>query len=80
MPGQLELIGVTKEDRDRGYDTAVAISTASGEVLIAVGTGQVSSLLSKGGQVAQTVGGAFVVFDAAENSVGIVRSRSRHQE
>ena len=52
MPGQLELIGVTREDRDRGYDTAVAISTASGEVLIAVGTGQVSSLLSKGGQVA----------------------------
>ena len=36
---QLELIGVTKEDRARGYDTAVTIATASGEVLIAVGTG-----------------------------------------
>ena len=30
---QLELIGVSKEDRDRGYDTAAAISTASGQVL-----------------------------------------------
>ncbi len=42
-PGQLELIGVNKEDRDRGYDTAVSISTASGQVLIAVGTGGMAS-------------------------------------
>ena len=52
-PGQLELIGVNKEDRDRGYDTAVSISTASGQVLIAVGTGGMASALSKGGSIAR---------------------------
>ncbi len=52
-PGQLELIGVTKEDRERGYDTAVSISTASGQILIAVGTGGMASALSKGGSVAR---------------------------
>ncbi len=55
---QLELIGVTKEDRARGYDSAVAIATASGEVLIAVGTAGVTSALSKGGTIARTAGGA----------------------
>ncbi len=72
-PGQLELIGVTKEDRERGYDTAVSISTASGQVLIAVGTGGVVSALSKGGSVARTAGGALVAFDSAGNAVGVIQ-------
>lgn len=72
-PGQLELIGVTKEDRDRGYDTAVSISTASGQVLIAVGTGGMASALSKGGSVARAASGALVAFDAAGNAVGFVQ-------
>jgi hypothetical protein len=67
---QLELIGVTKEDRARGYDTAVAISTASGQVLIAVGTGGVTSALSKGGSVARAASGALLLYDAAGNAVG----------
>jgi len=71
--GQLELIGVTKEDRARGYDTAVAISTASGQVLIAVGTGGMASALSKGGSIARTASGALVAFDAAGNAVGVVQ-------
>ncbi len=57
---QLELIGVTKEDRDRGYDTAVQISTASGQVLLAVGTGGSALALSKGGTVARTASGALI--------------------
>jgi hypothetical protein len=71
--GQLELIGVTKEDRALGYDTAVAISTASGQVLIAVGTGGMASALSKGGSIARTASGALVAFDAAGNAVGVVK-------
>jgi hypothetical protein len=70
---QLELIGVTKEDRDRGYDTAVTIATASGEVLLAVGTGGISAALSKGGKVARTASGALVAYDAAGNAVGVVQ-------
>jgi hypothetical protein len=70
---QLELIGVTKEDRDRGYDTAVAISTASGQVLIAVGTGGITSALSKGGSVARAASGALILYDAAGNAVGVVQ-------
>lgn len=66
---QLELIGVTKEDRDKGYDTAVQISTASrstqrlstgGQVLLAVGTGEIASALSMGGKVARTASGALI--------------------
>jgi hypothetical protein len=72
-PGQLELIGVTKEDRERGYDTAVAISTASGQILIAVGTGGAASALSKGGSIARTASGALVAYDAAGNAVGVVQ-------
>lgn len=71
--GQLELIGVTQEDRDRGYDTAVTIATASGALLIAVGTGGIASALSKGGSVARTAGGALVAYDAAGNAVGVVQ-------
>jgi hypothetical protein len=71
-PGQLELIGVTKEDRERGYDTAVAISTASGQILIAVGTGAAASVLSKGGSIARTAGGALVAYDTTGNAVGVV--------
>ncbi len=70
---QLELIGVTKEDRANGYDTAVAISTASGQVLIAVGTGGVASALSKGGSIARTASGAILAFDSAGNAVGVVQ-------
>jgi hypothetical protein len=70
---QLELIGVTKEDRDRGYDTAVAIATASGEVLIAVGTGGLATALSKGGKVARAASGAMLAYDAAGNAVGVVQ-------
>jgi hypothetical protein len=70
---QLELIGVTKEDRDRGYDTAVTIATASGEVLIAVGTAGIASALSKGGSVARTASGALVAYDTAGNAVGVVQ-------
>jgi hypothetical protein len=70
---QLELIGVTDEDRANGYDTAVAISTASGELLIAVGTGGVSSALSKGGSIARGASGALLVYDAAGNVVGVVQ-------
>ena len=72
-PGQLELIGVTKEDRARGYDSAVAIATASGEVLIAVGTGGLTSALSKGGTIARTASGVLVAYDAAGNAVGVVQ-------
>jgi hypothetical protein len=71
--GQLELIGVTKEDRERGYDTAVAIATASGQVLIAVGTSGLASALSKGGTIARTASGALVAYDAAGNAVGTVQ-------
>ena len=71
--GQLELIGVTKEDRERGYDTAVTIATASGQVLIAVGTSGLAAALSKGGTVARTAGGALVAYDAAGNAVGTVQ-------
>jgi len=71
-PGQLELIGVTKEDREHGYDTAVAISTASGELLIAVGTGGLATALSKGGTVLRVASGALVAFDTAGNAVGVV--------
>jgi hypothetical protein len=70
---QLELIGVTDEDRERGYDTAVTIATASGEVLIAVGTGGIASALSKGGTVARAASGALLAYDAAGNTVGVVR-------
>jgi hypothetical protein len=72
-PGQLELIGVTKEDRARGYDSAVAIATASGEVLIAVGTGNLTSVLSKGGTIARAASGALVAYDAAGNAVGVIQ-------
>jgi hypothetical protein len=72
-PGELELIGVTKEDREAGYDTAVTIATASGEVLVAVGTGGLASALSKGGTIARTASAAMVVFDAAGNGVGVVQ-------
>lgn len=70
---QLELIGVTEEDRARGYDTAVTIATASGQVLIAVGTSGLTAALSKGGTVARTVSGALVAYDAAGNAVGAVQ-------
>jgi hypothetical protein len=49
---QIELLGVTKEDRANGYDTAVAFTTASGQILIGVGTGGLATALSKGGVVA----------------------------
>jgi hypothetical protein len=71
-PGQIEVFGVTKEDRQRGYDTAVSISTASGQVLIAVGTGAIASALSKGGSIARTAGGALLASDASGNAVGVV--------
>ncbi|MEX0677015.1 MAG: hypothetical protein WD063_08070 [Pirellulales bacterium] len=67
------MIGVTKEDRARGYDTAVAISTGSGQVLIAVGTGGIASALSKGGSVARAASGALIACDAAGNAVGVVQ-------
>ncbi len=70
---QLELIGVTKEDRDRGYDTAVAISTASGQVLLAVGTSGLAAALSKGGTITRTASGALIAFNAAGNAVGVVQ-------
>src|SRR5262249_37107888 len=70
---ELELIAVTKADRENGYDTAVKIATASGQVLIAVGTGGIASALAKGGKVARTVSGALVAFDAAGNAVGVVQ-------
>ena len=70
---QLELIGVTKEDRARGYDTAVAISTASGQVLIAVGTGRITSALSQGGAIARSASGVLIAYDAAGNAVGVVQ-------
>ena len=70
---QLELIGVTEADRERGYDTAVTIATASGQVLIAVGTSGVATALSKGGTVARTASGALLAFDAAGNAVGTVQ-------
>ena len=72
-PGQLELIGVSKEDRERGYDTAVAISTGSGQVLVAVGTGGMASALAKGGSVARAASGSLIAYDAAGNAVGVVK-------
>ncbi len=70
---QLDLIGVTKEDRERGYDTAVTISTGSGQVLIAVGTGGMASAIAKGGTIARAASGAMVAFDSAGNAVGVVQ-------
>jgi hypothetical protein len=70
---QLELIGVSKEDRERGYDTAVTISTGSGQMLIAVGTGGMASALAKGGTVARAASGALVAYDSAGNAVGVVQ-------
>jgi hypothetical protein len=70
---QLELIGVSKEDRERGYDTAVTISTGSGQVLLAVGTGGMASALAKGGTVARAASGALVAYDSAGNAVGVVQ-------
>lgn len=70
---QLELIGVTEEDRAGGYDAAFTIATASGQVLIAVGTSGVATALSKGGTVARTASGALLAFDAAGNAVGVVQ-------
>ena len=72
-PGQLELIGVTDGDRQRGYNTAVSISTASGQVLIAVGSGGLTAALSKGGTVARNASGLLVAYDAAGNAVGVVQ-------
>jgi hypothetical protein len=70
---QLELIGVTKADRDRGYDTAVTIATASGDLLVAALTSGAATALSKGGKVGRVTSGALVVFDAAGNAVGVVQ-------
>ena len=70
---QLEIIGVTKEDRARGYDTAITIATATGELVIAVGTAGVASALSKGGRIAQVGKNALGVFDASGNIVGVVK-------
>ncbi len=70
---QLELIAVTDEDRANGYDTAVAIATASGEVLITVGTGGLAAALKNGGTVARAASGVLVAYDAAGNAVGVVQ-------
>jgi hypothetical protein len=70
---QLELIGVTDQDREQGYDTAVTIATASGQVLVAVGTSGLGTVLSKGGTVARTASGALVAYDTAGNAVGTVQ-------
>ncbi len=72
-PGQIEMLGVTQEDRDRGYDTAVKFSTASGQILIAVGTLGIGTALSGGGSVVRVASGALVVFDTAGNAVGAVQ-------
>lgn len=70
---QLELIGVTEEDRANGYHTAVFIATGSGEVLIAVGTGGLAAALKAGGTVARAVNGALIVHDVAGSAVGVVQ-------
>ncbi len=70
---QIKLLEVTKQDRDNGYNTAVAIATASGQVFIAVGTGNISSVLATGGRVAKVASGGLAVFDAAGNAVGVVK-------
>jgi len=70
---QLELIGVTEEDRANGYDTAVYIATGSGELLIAVGTGGLAAALKAGGTVARAINGALIVHDAAGSAVGVVQ-------
>lgn len=72
-PGEVELLGVTAEDRERGYDTAVKFSTASGQILIAVGTLGIGTALSGGGSVVRVASGALVVFDTAGNAVGAVQ-------
>jgi hypothetical protein len=72
-PGQIEMLGVTQEDRDRGYDTAVKFSTASGQILIALGTLGIGTALSGGGAVVRVASGALVVFDTAGNAVGVVQ-------
>ncbi len=52
----------------------MAISTASGQVLIAVGTGGIASALSKGGSIARAASGAMIAYDAAGNAVGVVQA------
>jgi len=64
---------VTADDRERGYDTAVKFSTASGQILIAVGTLGIGTALSGGGAVVRVASGALVVFDTAGNAVGAVQ-------
>src|SRR5262249_44814030 len=49
------------------------IATASGQVLIAVGTSGLSTALSKGGAIARTASGALIAYDAAGNAVGTVQ-------
>jgi hypothetical protein len=69
----VEWLPVTEEDRANGYDTAVAIATGSGEVLVGVMTGGAASALSKGGKVARLGGLGLVILDASGNVVGAVR-------
>ena len=71
--GQLELIGVTKEDREHGYTPRSRLLPRSGEVLIAVGTSGLATALSKGGTIARTASGALSLYDAAGNAVGTVQ-------
>lgn len=70
---QIELLAVTQDDRDRGYDSAVAIATASGEILIAVGTAGMTTALKGGGTLVRTASGVLTVFDAAGNVVGVIK-------
>ena len=69
----LELIGVTDKDRELGYDTAVQFSTASGEILIGVASGNAAAILKNGGILARAASGGLNILDAAGNVVGVVK-------
>ena len=51
----------------------MAIATASGQVLVAVGTSGIAAALNNGGAVARGASGALVAYDAAGNAVGVVQ-------
>ncbi|HEY4308386.1 MAG TPA: hypothetical protein VGN12_02940 [Pirellulales bacterium] len=70
---QLELLGITEEDRANGYDTAVAIATASGQVLVAIGTSGIATALAKGGTIARSASGTLIAYDSVGNAVGVVQ-------
>jgi hypothetical protein len=71
--GKVEVFQVTELDRAYGYDLSAAFARGGVTVIMAVGTGGLQSVLSKGGSLARAASGALNVFDAAGNLVGVIQ-------